>query len=104
MTNDRRYDFICGIHNDQHDGVVRILEAAYMKSVVMFCSCDAECALLDIAGEISSQMYESEANPTELEALADRLYVIKSLCNKYKLCKATRTSALIFELPKFSHH
>ena len=53
MTNDRRYDFICGIHNDQHDGVVRILEAAYMKSVVVFCSCDAECALLDIAGEVA---------------------------------------------------
>ena len=52
---------------------------------------DVTYRLLDIAGEISSQMYESEANPTELEALADRLYVIKSLCNKYKLTPSELT-------------
>ncbi len=42
--------------------------------------------LEDVAAEISSQMYEQEANPLELENLADRLYAIKNMCNKYK-CK-----------------
>lgn len=42
--------------------------------------------LEDVAAAVSSQLYESEANPAELESLADRLYAIKSMCNKYK-CK-----------------
>ncbi len=46
---------------------------------------DVTYRLDDVAKEISGQLYQSEANPEELEALADRLYAIKTLCNKYKL-------------------
>lgn len=45
---------------------------------------DVTYRLDDVAKEISGQLYQSEANPEELEALADRLYAIKTLCNKYK--------------------
>lgn len=47
---------------------------------------DVTYRLEDVAEEISSQLYETEANPMELESMADRLYAIKSMCNKYK-CK-----------------
>lgn len=47
---------------------------------------DVTYRLEDVAAEISSQLYETEANPMELENMADRLYAIKSMCNKYK-CK-----------------
>lgn len=45
---------------------------------------DISYRLEDVASEISSQMFAQEANPHELESLADRLYAIKSMCNKYK--------------------
>lgn len=47
---------------------------------------DITYRLEDISAEISSMMYEVEDSPKELENMADRLYAIKSLCNKYK-CK-----------------
>ena len=47
---------------------------------------DVTYRLEDVAAEISSQMYEADADPQELEALSDRLYAIKTMCNKYK-CK-----------------
>lgn len=46
---------------------------------------DITYRLEDVAAEISSQLYESEADPVELENFADRLYTIKSMCNKYRL-------------------
>ncbi len=46
---------------------------------------DVTYRLEDIAALVSSQMYETEANPAELEELSDRLYTIKTMCNKYKL-------------------
>ena len=47
---------------------------------------DVAYRLEDVATEVSSQLYEVETNPAELESLADRLYAIRSMCNKYK-CK-----------------
>ncbi len=46
---------------------------------------DITYRLEDIASEISSQIHHVESNPAELESLADRLYAIKTMCNKYKL-------------------
>ena len=46
---------------------------------------DVTYRLEDVIAEISAQLYQSQANPAELESLADRLYAIKTLCNKYKL-------------------
>lgn len=46
---------------------------------------DVTYRLDDVVTEISKQLYQSEANPAEIETLADRLYAIKTLCNKYKL-------------------
>lgn len=45
---------------------------------------DVTYRLEDVASEVSAKLYETESSPAELESLSDRLYAIKSMCNKYK--------------------
>ena len=46
---------------------------------------DLTYRLEDAAAEISSVMQSEDSDPGELESLSDRLYAIKTMCNKYKM-------------------